>query len=1262
MSKKPITVDDCIKWKLDKSINPHTGSKLSAMEKSPIYKRLEKSCKTIKTPIKSLELEIPIKGQKKPITAELCYKWLKSGKTKNPLSNYPLNKSSSLYKSIERACIKLKIIDAKTKEPIKPLINEEKKEEIIIKKTKNPKHHIKEKITDKDCIEWKKNKLRNPKTKTKTPIKKNGPIYNEFKEACKDFKTPIINKNRRIKSISIDIKIKDYDQNNIKNEDDDEDEKEREEKKFFIKKNIRQEPELSDTYYPDLNDPEFNKKLLSLKEIAVHKINNYPDIKTTEDFENKAKELCESFDKSSFQYLMAHYLSYRTPYRSLLLYYSVGVGKTCTAITIAESLLINHNTFDEPKIWVILPGSIEGGFKNQIFNTINMLDFSNITSQCTGDTYVKLAQLSNEIDMKTAEKRIRKLIKSRYLFFTYEGFANFIDNNYIKKGKIAKDKVIIVDEAHNIRSSGKDDDENKRVYNSLTDICKSGINNRLILLTATPMYNEPTDIYNLFKLLLINDKRENIYKGNLKIFDNSNNLKKEARDFISLMASNYISYLRGKNPFNFAFKLSPKLSDIPILDKVIPYKEDGKPIDNNDKNWLNNIEDGIVISKLSKKQIEYIKTKKNIYDTREDIEEKGMNSGFSGFQYMNIVYDNMTGKSGFNNFFIREGTKEQLIVKYTSKYKNALAPDENHMGLYSGKFLNISNIIKKSKGVIIIYSTFIWDGVLPLAIMLEHMGFTREGTDNLLSEPAITEKISYEGIKNPKYCILSSTNPEIMGNTTIDNLIEKINNPLNLNGELVKVILITPVAGEGLNIYNVREMHITNPWYHFNKIDQIIGRGIRNCSHKKLPLSERNVTVYLHSSIEDLNRETPDINAYRIATRKLSQSFIIDEIIRNNAIDCSLFKSINYFPKSMFKLEELEINTSQGKKIKYKLGDNEKFKPICKVNVNEIKQNSLGFREETYKHLAISVQLKIKKIILNYIQNNKRFLSFEELKKIFNYIDPKILMHSIKISIYPNIIIDNIILLPHENGIHIIDIIEDNPLKISLIREETEEEITKDVRIDTKFYDIINETKDNYYNAIISLYQSIDELTFKLLINKIFKSQSLNTIDRFIEDCFVKEGVLIKSNEIPLIGSSDKYIGFVNIFNEEFQPLIYDKDENHKSLNQKQMQQLKLNRIYIEKPIDFSKETKPWGMMVPIYQDKTKKNKINVFKLFTIGISSGIKKGIVCTSLKKPNHIEIFKQLNIKEDNIKKTSYCNKIAIELMKIKRMTLIPEYKPK
>ena len=1246
MNKKIPTTKECEEWKKDKMTNPITKYKIRT-KNGDVYKFFEKHCVSVETPPKENDNNpsiIKIKPLKdKEITKEICYLWL-NNKLKNPFTNHLINEKSKIYKGLEKACIELNIIDKKTK---KELILPKEEIKIDIKKekeTKNPKHKLTREPTKKECEEWKKNKLKNPMTKTKGKIIENGFIYNELKKACIDIKTPpkiekeVINK--PIKPIIEEEEIS-------------------EEKPIMIKtykKEDKKEELLKDNYYPDLDDINFNEKLMSLKEIRVHKIDKYNDINSIDDFNKKADELCDfknGFEKSSFQYLMSHYLSTRTPYRSLLLYYSVGVGKTCTAITIAESLLVSHNSFDEPMIWVILPSAIEAGFKRQIFDTLKIADYSLIGQQCTGDTYAKLAQLSLDLDYKTSEKRIKKLIKSRYQFFTYEGYANMIENNYKNKNNIVKDKVIIVDEAHNIRNGTSDDEINKRVYSALIYTCKEGINNRLVLLTATPMYNEPTDIYDLIYLLLLNDKRDHLFIDT-KIFNSNNEINEEAKKFIIKMSSNYISYLRGNNPFNFAFKLSPKLSGIPILEKEMTYLENGNKLDEVDKNWVSKISDGIITAELGEKQKKYLKDKKEI-----EIENQ---NNFSALQPMNIVYDTKIGNEGFNSFFIKIGEKEQMELKYSNVYKDALSPDNSHIGLYSGKFLKLANIIKNSKGIIIIYSKFIRSGVIPIAIMLEHMGFTREGTTNLLKNPNITHSTTYKDVPYPKYAILSSSDPEIMGNTTIDSLMNVINNPGNINGSMVKVVLMTPVAGEGLNFANIREIHILDAWYHFNRIDQIIGRGIRNCSHKRLPIEERNVSVFMYASIDGYERETPDIHAYRISSRKLYQSSVVDELIRNSAIDCSLFKNINYFDRDIFKLDEIDINTSQGKKIKYKLGDDKKLEPKCLIgNLDDIKENSNGFREETYKHLGINLRNKIKYYVLELIHKNKRFLSYNEIKNRFINVDNKILMYAINNSIYPNIIIDNISLIPHQDGIHIIDIIEDNPLKITLEKEEEEEE-EKDnnIIINEDFYKEIEKNKDDDYNkAIIAIYSSLDEKTFKLLIEKIFQNKNLNKIDSFIENCFNREGVFITDNEIGIV-SNYKYAGFVNIFNEEFEPLIYNGLNDYKNLNIKQIELLKSKRKLIVVPENFKNEKLPFGLMVPVYETKEKKNKINVFKLLTAGIIYGKKTGIVCTSLQKKDHSQIFNDLGIKEGKHTKISYCITIANELMKIGRLLLLPEYK--
>ena len=53
------------------------------------------------------------------------------------------------------------------------------------------------------------------------------------------------------------------------------------------------------------------------------------------------------------------------------------------------------------------------------------------------------------------------------------------------------------------------------------------------------------------------------------------------------------------------------------------------------------------------------------------------------------------------------------------------------------------------------------------------MGFDREGSNNILKKPEIIKNPPMYGNKHsPKYCILTSDQKEIMGNTNIDKLIK----------------------------------------------------------------------------------------------------------------------------------------------------------------------------------------------------------------------------------------------------------------------------------------------------------------------------------------------------------------------------------------------------------------------------------------------------------------------------------------------------------
>ena len=114
----------------------------------------------------------------------------------------------------------------------------------------------------------------------------------------------------------------------------------------------------------------------------------------------------------------------------------------------------------------------------------------------------------------------------------------------------------------------------------------------------------------------------------------------------------------------------------------------------------------------------------------------------------------------------------------------------------------------------------------------------------------------------------------------------------NINGENVKVIIISKAGSEGLDFKNIRQVHILDPWFNLNRIDQIIGRAVRNKSHCALPFNKRNVEIFLYGSqLVDKSIEPIDLYIYRLAEYKSIRIGMVSRIIKENATDCLLNKN-----------------------------------------------------------------------------------------------------------------------------------------------------------------------------------------------------------------------------------------------------------------------------------------------------------------------------------------------------------------------------------
>ena len=113
-------------------------------------------------------------------------------------------------------------------------------------------------------------------------------------------------------------------------------------------------------YYPELTDDDFYKKIYSKKEFNKYKIKKE---------ERTFEEICESknYELLPQQNLLKNYISLNTPYNGVLVFHGTGVGKTCTAIAIAEGFK-EIITGDERRIIVLVNKNIKNNFEREIYD------------------------------------------------------------------------------------------------------------------------------------------------------------------------------------------------------------------------------------------------------------------------------------------------------------------------------------------------------------------------------------------------------------------------------------------------------------------------------------------------------------------------------------------------------------------------------------------------------------------------------------------------------------------------------------------------------------------------------------------------------------------------------------------------------------------------------------------------------------------------------------------------------------------------------
>jgi len=260
------------------------------------------------------------------------------------------------------------------------------------------------------------------------------------------------------------------------------------------------------------------------------------------------------------------------------------------------------------------------------------------------------------------------------------------------------------------------------------------------------------------------------------------------------------------------------------------------------------------------------------------------------------------GKTHLNDYMRRKG------AKYEYNQERIRCFDEARIGEYSAKIQAVCSHLKGSKGIVLIYSRMISEGVIPMALAIESMGYENIN-GNLLSQKS----------SSLKYCLITGESNH--ANTAAN--IKLINSSENINGDKIKVVIITEAASEGVDFSNIRQIHIMEPWWHLNRNEQIIGRGIRLCSHKRLPFKERNAQIFLYVSFfkdNDTVKEAFEYYLYRYAEDKALKIGKVARLLKENAMDCVMNHS-QFVSLEKMNLVVKQTLSTPNTTINYPIGD-----------------------------------------------------------------------------------------------------------------------------------------------------------------------------------------------------------------------------------------------------------------------------------------------------------------------------------------------------
>jgi superfamily II DNA or RNA helicase len=567
----------------------------------------------------------------------------------------------------------------------------------------------------------------------------------------------------------------------------------------------------------------------------------------------------EAGQQMKHQKLIARFLSSYTPYNSLLLYHEMGTGKTCSSIAAIEQIKNENNGFNGALI--LARGD------NLLDNYMNELIFKCTYGQYIPEDYNILTELEKV-------HRKKKAIRDWYDLRKFDSMAKEIKR---LSDKILRDrysnKVIVIDEIHNIREH----DSDIAMYKQFHRLLHIVENCKIILMSGTPMKDTPDEISTVMNLILPLDKqlptgdefldRYFIDKNSVVLELDENNID-ELRDAFR----GRVSYL--KSMHSDVTKVFEGTSGVGNLHHFI-------------------VSEDIMSEFQTLYYTEaYLKdtTTKGIYNNSRQASlfvypdgTWGVD-GFTKYMKKIPVQQFNTGVDGKKTQIYSYSMEKSLLDSLVGKDNNETL---NKIAKYSSKYaVVIKNILKSSEDNKsgFVYCEFVTgSGAILFSKILSLFGFT---------EASGMEK---KGNEKPRYGLITN---KTATRKKLRSLIDRFNQPDNLYGKVINVIIGSRVIGEGFSLKNVQDINILTPFWNYSETAQAIARGYRLGSHNYLIDAGviPNVAIHQLVSIPNDNTTSIDLEMYEVSEAKDINIKLVERQIKEMDIFCALTYDRNYIP------------------------------------------------------------------------------------------------------------------------------------------------------------------------------------------------------------------------------------------------------------------------------------------------------------------------------------------------------------------------------